>query len=89
MTPILHDWRIDFMRSHSPLFEVLTDEPDRSFGYPLCEEGWRDVLQRLCTRIESALRADETVQFVRIKQKFGLMRIDWDGGRQHRAILNF
>lgn len=73
------EWRIDLMKAHPRLFEIMYDEPDRSFGYPLCEAGWRDVLVRLCTRIESALQYNETFQFVRIKQKFGIARIDWDG----------
>lgn len=36
---------------------------------------------RLCIRIENALQYNETqtLQFVRIKQKFGIGRFDWDG----------
>jgi len=73
------DWRMDFMKAHPRLFEIMPGGPDRSLGYPLCEAGWCDVLVRLCTRIESALRSDETFHFVRIKQKFGIGRFDWDG----------
>jgi hypothetical protein len=73
------DWRIDLMRTHPRLFEIMPDEPDRSFGYPLCEAGWRDAIERLCTRIENALQDGETFEFVRIKQKFGIARFDWDG----------
>jgi len=57
----------------------MTDEPQLSFGYPLCKEGWRDVLERLCNRIEEALQDDETFEFVRIKQKLGVLRVDWYG----------
>ena len=32
---------------------------------------------RLCSRIEGALRESETFGFVRIKQKYGVLRIDW------------
>jgi hypothetical protein len=73
------DWRLDLMMSHPRLFHVMADEPHLSFGYPLCEQGWRDILERLCGSIEAALRDGETFEFVRIKQKFGLVRIDWDG----------
>ncbi|HEY0570544.1 MAG TPA: hypothetical protein VGD16_03305 [Enterovirga sp.] len=73
------DWRIDLIRAHPRLFEIMPDEPERSFGYPLCEAGWRDILERLCIRIENALRANETFEFVRIKQKLGVLRVDWDG----------
>jgi hypothetical protein len=78
MARIVSDWRIDFMRAHPRLFDLTIDEPERSFGYPLCDAGWRDALQRLCTRIEDALRDGDTFEFVRIKQKFGLLRVDWD-----------
>jgi len=73
------DWRIDLMTAHPRLFKITTGEPERSFGYPLCEAGWRDVLVKLCTRIENALQGNETFQFVRIKQKFGVLRVDWHG----------
>jgi hypothetical protein len=73
------NWRLDFMREHARLFNLIVDEPERSVGYPNCQEGWRDVLERLCARIEAALREGETFEFVRIQQKFGPVRIAWDG----------
>jgi hypothetical protein len=89
MAQNLIDWRIDFMRAHPRLFEVRSDEPERSFGYPLCEAGWRNVLERLCTRIETALKANETFEFVRIKQKLGVLRVDWDGEVPDETRLKF
>jgi hypothetical protein len=79
MAHIIDNWRIDFMRVHARLFEIMHGEPQRSPGYPLCEAGWRDVLERLCARIEAALQEGETFVFVRIKQKMGIIRVDWDG----------
>ncbi|MFG3593090.1 hypothetical protein [Bradyrhizobium sp. RDI18] len=79
MARIVNDWRIDLMRAHPRLFEIVAEEPKHSFGYPLCEAGWRDVMERLCVRIEDTLQDGETFQFVRIKQKFGVARFDWDG----------
>lgn len=73
------DWRVDLMKAHPRLFRIMPEEIAWSFGYPLCKAGWNDVLVRLCTRIEIVLRLDETFQFVRIKQKFGIARVDWDG----------
>jgi hypothetical protein len=73
------DWRIDLMKAHPRLFEIMTGEPERSFGYPLCDAGWRDILERLCIRVETALQENDTFEFVRIKQKFGVLRVDWDG----------
>jgi hypothetical protein len=72
------DWRRDLMLWHPRLFLTMTEEPSRSFGYPHCERGWQDILVRLCRRIEIALRDRETFEFVRIKQKMGILRVDWD-----------
>lgn len=69
------NWRIEFMRAHPRLFEVMQEEPKLSFGYPLCRKGWRDVLERMCGRIEDALQENETFEFVRIKQKLGALRV--------------
>jgi hypothetical protein len=33
----------------------------------------------MCVRIDRALQDGETFEFVRIKQKFGLVRIGWEG----------
>jgi hypothetical protein len=79
MAGTVHDWRIDFMGVHARLFDIMHGEPQRSPGYPLCEAGWRDVLERLCARIETLLQDGETFEFVRIKQKMGIIRVDWDG----------
>ena len=72
------DWRRDLMLWHPRLFLTMTEEPSRSFGYPNCERGWQDIMVRLCRRIEIALPDRETFEFVRIKQKFGILRVDWN-----------
>ncbi|MET4790627.1 hypothetical protein ABIF64_002805 [Bradyrhizobium japonicum] len=72
------DWRRDLMLWHPRLFLTTAEEPSRSFGYPHCERGWQDILVRLCRRIEVALRDGETFEFVRIKQKMGILLVDWD-----------
>jgi hypothetical protein len=75
------------MRAHARLFGLMPDDPERSFGYPNCEEGWRDILERLCARIENALGESEPFEFVRIKHKFGILRIDWDGEVSDKARM--
>jgi hypothetical protein len=89
MARIVNDWQIDLMRAHPRLFEVMEGEPQHSLGYPLCEAGWRDILERLCTRIDTALKANETFEFVRIKQKSGILRIDGDGEVSDETRLKF
>jgi hypothetical protein len=78
MVSAVKDWRIELMQAHARLFNLQPAEPDHSFGYPNCKDGWQDILERLCTKVENALRTDETFEFTRIKQKFGIARIDWD-----------
>jgi hypothetical protein len=79
MSQIVQNWRSELMKAHPRLFGVMADEPELSLGYPSVRDGWRDLVERLCVRIESALQDGETFRFVGIVQKFGLLRVDWDG----------
>jgi hypothetical protein len=80
MTPDAKDfWWLEFMTAHPRLFQIMADEPELSFGYPQCQVGWRDILDRLCARIEDALRENETFEFVRVRQKLGVLQVVWDG----------
>lgn len=83
MASPLGNWPIKFMLANPRLFDFMQDEPKDTFGYPLCQEGWQDVLERLCARIEEALRKSETFEFVRIKQKYGILSIGWEGKVPH------
>jgi hypothetical protein len=52
----------------------LVDTNPRLFGaparaYPECNEGWRELFERCCSRIESALQPDETLTIEQIKEK--------------------
>jgi hypothetical protein len=67
------------MRAHPRLFETMTGEPERAFGYPLCEAGWRDLLERCCARIETALAEGAAFRVLQIKEKFGALRFYWSG----------
>ncbi|MBR1178066.1 hypothetical protein JQ617_29185 [Bradyrhizobium sp. KB893862 SZCCT0404] len=71
------DWGHDLMLRHRRLFVVKVDEPLRSAGYPFCGRGWADIMERLCRRIEGALRDGETFEFVSIRQKLGVLRANW------------
>jgi len=72
------DWRYHLMLWHPRLFRPTTDEPYRTLGYPNCERGWQGVLVLLCRRIEMALGDREEFEFIRIKQKFGTLRLYWE-----------
>jgi hypothetical protein len=43
MAPIVRNWRSELMRAHPRRFLTMTEEPSRSFGYPHCERGWRNI----------------------------------------------
>jgi hypothetical protein len=78
MTPV-RDWRIELIEAHPRLFVPLAGNLDRATGYPTCEEGWRDLLERMCDRMETALREEETIRIVQIKEKFAGLRCYWRG----------
>ena len=73
------DWRIAVMRAHERLFVLSPGDLENSPGYPLCDAGWRDILERLCIRVVAALQDGETFSFMRIMQKFGILEVDWHG----------
>jgi hypothetical protein len=73
------NWRIDFIQAHPSLFDILQDRPELTRARPFCGEGFRDLLEQLCARIETALGYDETFRFVRIGLKMGLLSIRWEG----------
>jgi hypothetical protein len=70
------DWRIELIGAHPRLFHPPEGHPERASGYPWCEAGWRE---RLCVRIEAALREGETIHFSQIKEKFAALRVYWRG----------
>lgn len=67
------DWRIEFMEAHPRLFGVASQ------GYPGCGEGWRDLLERCCVRIEAALDEGDRFAAQDIKSKYGTLRFYWGG----------
>jgi hypothetical protein len=79
MTSKVHDWRIELLNAHPRLFHGPINVPYAAEGYPNCEEGWRDLLERACARIEAALAEGGAFRVVQIKEKFGTLRFYWEG----------
>jgi len=79
MTSTTPDWRIELLKEHPRLFHGLIDRPYAAEGYPNCEEGWRDLLERCCARIEAALADGGALRVLQIKEKFGALRFYWSG----------
>ena len=75
----VRDWRIELSEAHPGLFRPPEEHPAAASGYPWCDEGWRDLLERLCVRIESALRVGEMIRIAQIKEKFASLRFYWHG----------
>ena len=78
MTHAVQDWRVDLIEAHPGLF-LCPPVPRRlRRGYPDCEEGWRDLLERACDRIEAAVEGG-AFRVLQIKEKYGTLRFYWDG----------
>ena len=75
MVDSVQDWRVKLMQAHPRLF----GRPDAAQGYPTCEEGWRDLLERCCTRIEASVVEDDAFRVLQMKEKFGALRFYWSG----------
>jgi hypothetical protein len=80
MAHAVKDWRIALIEAHPRLFHLSQAHPEAANGYPACGEGWQNVLERACARIEAAL-ADGGGAFRawQIKEKFGTLRFYWGG----------
>jgi hypothetical protein len=79
MTDAVKDWRVELMEAHPRLFGVPAAGPEAAQGYPECGEGWRDLLDRACVRIEAALAGGGTFTAQQIKEKYGTLRFYWSG----------
>lgn len=78
-TAVTESWQADVTQAHPRLFQFPQGKPRSSPGYPRCRQGWRDVLEQLCSRIEAALGQTETFEFTRIDEKLGLLQVKWVG----------
>jgi hypothetical protein len=78
MTHTVRDWRVDLIEAYPGLFHPPAGAPEAAEGYPNCEDGWRDLLERACARIEAALEGS-VFRVLQIKQKFGTLRFYWSG----------
>jgi hypothetical protein len=73
MAGVVHDWRIEFLKAHPLLFGRCSQ------GYPECGEGWHDLLERCCVRIEATLAEGDWFTAEHIKSKYATLRFYWGG----------
>jgi hypothetical protein len=69
------DWRADLINAHPHIFRSNT-LVSKMGGYPECEEGWHDLLKRVCKRIEAVVEPG-SFRVRQIKEKFGTLRFYW------------
>jgi hypothetical protein len=86
MTDAKRDWRVELIEAYPKLFKAPAVGPERARGYPTCDEGWRDLLERACARIQAAVEAGGgSFTASQIKEKFGTLRFYWRGGVSNRG----
>ncbi len=80
MSGVVRNWRVELIETYSDLFQPAADFPGAAQGSPECGEGWRDLLDRLCVRIQAVVQAEGSpFKFSQIKEKYGTLRVYWDG----------
>jgi hypothetical protein len=73
------DWRTDLVTAYSDLFDPHGDPPTAR-GWPGVSDGWRDLLERACARIQTAIRMHGgSFRASQIKEKYGSLRFYFDG----------
>jgi hypothetical protein len=83
MTSFSKDWRHELVEFHPKLF----GPPHIANGHLQCGEGWRDLLEIACSRIESAMAHGDSVKLNQVREKYGTLRIYWTGTVSDRARI--
>lgn len=81
MAGVVWNWRTDLMAAHPRLFGVASQ------GHPACGDGWHDLLERCCVRIEAALAEGDRFIAEDTKSKYGTLRFYWGGRLSDAAKL--
>jgi hypothetical protein len=88
MTDAVRDWGGDLVDAYPSLFHRPAGGSGPSC-YPECGEGWRDLLERACGRIQAAVDGGGgTFTATQIKEKFATLRFYWRGELSHDAEAN-
>jgi hypothetical protein len=79
MSGSVGNWKVGLIEAHRDLFALPCDAAFAARGAPECGPGWHDLLNRLCVRIRKATRAGGDFRFSQIQEKYGTLRVYWDG----------
>ncbi len=90
MTDVKRDWRYELVLAHPDLFDPVSNPPRVKADVG---DGWRDLIERLCGRMEAALQPGETIRISQVVNKYGSLRVYWRGdvstetvARLHEAV---
>jgi hypothetical protein len=73
------DWRQALVESYADLFHPVGASLATP-GIPAVGDGWRDLLERACARIRTAIRDNDTsFRVTQISEKYGTLRFQWEG----------
>lgn len=72
------DWRRELVLAYPDLFHPAGDPPPAR-TLPDVADGWRDLLERVCARMQAALQPGETIRIIQIDKKSGSLRVYWRG----------
>jgi hypothetical protein len=74
MPRVMRNWRLGPVEAYPDLFHPVGDPPAAK-GFPEVGDGWRDLLERACTRIRMAIQADGgTFKGTQVKEKYATLR---------------
>jgi hypothetical protein len=85
MRAILTDWRTDLIKAHPRLFHARAGVPQAARGYPACGDGWRELLNSACAKIDAAISEGESFNVLQIKEKWATLRFFWRGSLSTEA----
>jgi hypothetical protein len=79
MAGSVRDWRDHLFEVYPDLFHPAGHSPVAQ-GWPCVGDGWRDLLERACTRIRAVEQSDVgSLTFTQTKEKYGTLRAYWEG----------
>jgi hypothetical protein len=77
---VVRNWKVALIEAYPDLFQPPAGTPEGAEGAPECGEGWRDLLDCACIRIQAAISAQSgSFRFTQIKEKYGTARLYWEG----------
>jgi hypothetical protein len=82
----LRNWRLELIEAYPDIFHPLPDNPGVAQASPECGEGWRDLLERACARIQAAVQADAgSFKATQIKEKYATLHFYCEGALSPEA----